>query len=169
MASPTLTFLPFIPFWWSYFYASSSDLFDKGTILPCFLLGKQDCTFLCTPCPIFTSTSKYNSLHHEDVGSKVLQNVGILLHHYMASKHRRPWHESSLWKPQISQCQISFCFQKWILNSTQVFTNDAIQWILTDIYHKWIFEQIIYGCYFVQFTLNYVMNFEVLKSYSYKF
>jgi hypothetical protein len=44
----------------------------------------------------------------EDGGSMILQSGGVLPHHYMVSKHRRQWLESSsLWKPQVSQVEVS--------------------------------------------------------------
>jgi hypothetical protein len=35
---------------------------------------------------------QHHLLHPEDEGSKVIQNVGILTHHYMVSKTKRPLH-----------------------------------------------------------------------------
>jgi len=34
----------------------------------------------CTPCPVSLSTFKPHSLHPEDGGSKVFQNIGFLPH-----------------------------------------------------------------------------------------
>jgi hypothetical protein len=44
----------------------------------------------------------YLHLQGEAWGSMVLQNIGILPQHHMASQPSRPWHDSLLWKPQIS-------------------------------------------------------------------
>jgi hypothetical protein len=52
-----------------------------------------------TPCLLSMSSSKPQSLHSEDGGIKVLLNVGILPHHYMASQLE----SSSPWKLQISK------------------------------------------------------------------
>jgi hypothetical protein len=40
--------------------------------------------------PISMPFSQQHSLHSVDKGSKVIQDAGILLQHYMASQPRRP-------------------------------------------------------------------------------
>lgn len=60
----------------------SSSSPDKGNSLPDFLLTWTGFYSSCTSCPISTPTSEAHSLHHDDRGSNVFQNAGILPHHY---------------------------------------------------------------------------------------
>jgi hypothetical protein len=65
---------------------------------PIFLL-----TDLYSNSPISRFTSQHHTLHPEDGGSKILQNIGVLLQHCMVLWPRRPWLKSlPLWKHQMS-------------------------------------------------------------------
>jgi hypothetical protein len=96
--SRTLMCLPLIPlvtlkwalpsntsYWpgWDSPLSSSSSKGDYFTPTSCW--PRQDSTPTCFPCPVSMSASKPNSLHPEDGGHMILQNVGILPYHYTSS------------------------------------------------------------------------------------
>jgi hypothetical protein len=86
------------------------------TILPHFLLACTDFTSSCTPflylCPLSYS------LHPEDRGSMVLQNIVILPHHYKVSWLLRSWDTSAM-------------FSKW----NSIWNLDGNECLLWNVFH----------------------------------